>query len=172
MSVTGHRWIGVAFAFWVAAWCRYLKLPVVDDWCGGLAAFWGSTAPDWLELAKGVRQRHLFGLFAKDTWKRASVIPHRTVTHWAVLWIALLVFASVTLRVTLPFISSVIHASLFGFAVGGVGHLICDLPNPTGVPIVTPFPAARRSLHLWKSGDRREWLMVLAAWGAAAAMWL
>ncbi|RDJ99347.1 hypothetical protein DLM46_29425, partial [Paraburkholderia lacunae] len=36
----------------------------------------------------------------------------------------------------------------FGFACGGLMHLLADWPNPLGVPWI----AGRHSLNLWNSG--------------------
>lgn len=168
MSTPGHRWIGIAFGLITA----YISLLYggngVTVFVTGLAAFWGSTAPDWMEIAKAVRRRrHLFGLFAKDTWDRQSVIPHRTITHWMLLWIGVFVYAAWTLQENPQWL----HGILFGFSFGCLGHLICDIPNPTGVPLLTPFARSRRSLRMWKSGDRREWSLVLVAWVVATGLW-
>lgn len=52
--------------------------------------------------------------------------------------------------------------------VGGISHLLVDLPNPSGIPVLTPFH--RMSLNCWESGDR-EWRLVLAALLAVAPLW-
>jgi len=39
---------------------------------------------------------------------------------------------------------------LLGFSFGGLLHLLTDLPNPMGIPIIAPN--VRFSLKLWKSG--------------------
>ena len=51
-------------------------------------------------------------------------------------------------------------APLFGFACGGLMHLLADWPNPLGVPWIW----RRHSLNLWKSG-RCDLIVVAAAWG-------
>ena len=43
-----------------------------------------------------------------------------------------------------------ILAFFWGFGIGGLLHLLVDLPNPMGIPILTP--TRRFSLKLWKSG--------------------
>jgi membrane-bound metal-dependent hydrolase YbcI (DUF457 family) len=103
----------------------------------------GSTAPDWLEVAWWSRTRRLW-------------ITHRTATHWGVAWIALLVAAYHWLG------HYPVAAALFGFACGGVMHLLADWPNPLGVPWI----AARHSLNWWNSG-RCDLLVVGAAWVGA-----
>lgn len=109
----------------------------------------GGTAPDWLEIAWWRRGRHLW-------------VTHRTITHWGIGWFGLLAAAW----------HALIHpphplwaAPLFGFACGGLMHLLADWPNPLGVPWIW----RRHSLNLWKSG-RCDLLVVSAAW--AGALWL
>jgi membrane-bound metal-dependent hydrolase YbcI (DUF457 family) len=115
---------------------------------GGLAAFVagvaGGTAPDWLEVAWWSRARRLW-------------IAHRTATHWGLGWLAVLVFAYGSLHHAKPYTTA-----LFGFACGGVMHLLADWPNPLGVPWIWK----RHSLNWWKSG-RCDLLVVALAWLAA-----
>jgi membrane-bound metal-dependent hydrolase YbcI (DUF457 family) len=118
---------------------------------GSLVAFAagvaGGTAPDWLELAWWSRKRRLW-------------ITHRTATHWGLGWAAALVLAYKSLGH-----EHVFAAPLFGFACGGVMHLLADWPNPLGVPWIWK----RHSLNLWKSGSC-DLIVVALAW--AAALWV
>ncbi|WP_116135488.1 metal-dependent hydrolase [Trinickia diaoshuihuensis] len=109
-----------------------------------VAAVAGGTAPDWMEVAWWSRGRRLW-------------ITHRTATHWGLGWIAALVFAYGSLHHSKPY-----TAAVFGFACGGVMHLLADWPNPLGVPWIWK----RHSLNWWKSG-RCDLLVVALAWGAA-----
>jgi hypothetical protein len=108
-----------------------------------IAGVAGSTAPDWLEVAWWSRARRLW-------------IAHRTLTHWGIGWIALLAVSYRGLG------HSIYAAPAFGFACGGLMHLLADWPNPLGVPWI----AARHSLNLWTSG-RCDLLVVGAAWVGA-----
>jgi hypothetical protein len=112
-----------------------------------LAGVAGGTAPDWLEIAWWSRSRRLW-------------ITHRTATHWGVGWIAALLLAYRSLGHAHP-----VAAPLFGFACGGLMHLVADWPNPLGVPWIF----RRHSLNWWKSG-RCDLLVVALAW--AAACWV
>ena len=105
-----------------------------------LAGTAGGTAPDWLEVAWWSKKRKLW-------------IAHRTWTHWGIGWIALLAY-SYSLLNTEP-----LAALAFGFAAGGIMHLLADWPNPMGVPWIIK----RRSLNLWKSG-RCDLIVVATAW--------
>ncbi|MBK4736172.1 metal-dependent hydrolase [Noviherbaspirillum pedocola] len=113
--------------------------------CAFIAGISGGTAPDWLEVAWWSRRRRLW-------------IKHRTLTHWGVAWIAL-VMGSYWAMPCYPY-----AAVPFGFAVGGLMHLVCDTPNPYGVP----WLLHRVSLNWWKSG-RCDLFVVTFAWAAAVA---
>lgn len=103
----------------------------------------GGTAPDWLEVAWWRKKRKLW-------------ITHRTLTHWGVGWVALLLGSYRELGHWL------IAAPAFGFACGGMIHLFADWPNPLGVPWI----ARRHSLNLWRSG-RCDLIVIAASWVAA-----
>ncbi|CAG2148534.1 metal-dependent hydrolase [Cupriavidus plantarum] len=113
---------------------------------GFVAALFGSTAPDWMEVAWWSRSRRLW-------------ITHRTLTHWGIGWIALLIGAYHALG------THAMAAPLFGFACGGLMHLLADWPNPLGVPWI----AGRHSLNWWNSG-RCDWFIVAASWLIAGAV--
>lgn len=103
----------------------------------------GGTAPDWMEVAWWARTHKLW-------------ITHRTWTHWGLAWIALLVYTYLQLPHHLW------APPLFGFAAGGIMHLLADWPNPLGVPWIF----RRHSLRWWKSG-RHDLIVIAAAWLAA-----
>lgn len=112
-----------------------------------LMGYSGGGAPDWLEISwwRFGRGRH-------------SWIPHRTLTHWGIAWLALL-WLSYRALPFFPWMSLV-----FGFAAGGLMHLLADWPNPMGVPWL--WVTWRHSLNWWKSGQY-EWLVTIAAWAPA-----
>jgi membrane-bound metal-dependent hydrolase YbcI (DUF457 family) len=131
---------GVIAAVVVGRGGGLFHIGVVLSFIAGVA---GSTAPDWLEVAWWSRARRLW-------------ITHRTLTHWGVGWIALL-------AVSYHWIGRVGYAApVFGFACGGVMHLLADWPNPLGVPWI----GRRHSLNLWRSG-RCDLIVVAGAWGLA-----
>ncbi len=113
---------------------------------GFMAALLGSTAPDWMEVAWWSRSRRLW-------------ITHRTWTHWGVAWVGLLLGSYHALG------THALAAPAFGFACGGVMHLLADWPNPLGVPWI----AGRHSLNWWKSG-RCDLVIVAASWLIALAV--
>lgn len=127
-----------------------LKGDATPVWCllAFLMAYSGGTAPDWMEIS---------------WWKRGSGrhswITHRTWTHWGLPWLAALWFSYVFMPQAPPL------SLLFGFAAGGVMHLLADFPNPLGVPWL--LPTRRHSLRWWNSG-RYDLIVVSAAWLTAA----
>ncbi len=110
------------------------------------SGYFGGTAPDWLENA---------------WWSRGSGrrlwIAHRTWTHWGVAWIGLLIVCYLNLG------RHAAAAPLFGFAAGGIMHLLADWPNPLGVPWLS---TQRHSLKWWRSG-RCDYFIIAVAWGMA-----
>ncbi|MBD8531011.1 MULTISPECIES: metal-dependent hydrolase [unclassified Massilia] len=108
-----------------------------------VAGISGGTAPDWLEVAWWSRKRKLW-------------ITHRTWTHWGIAWVVLLAYSYFSLN------KSVYAPVAFGFAAGGIMHLLADWPNPLGVPWII----GRHSLNLWKSG-RCDMIVEFLAWSAA-----
>ncbi|MBU2768151.1 hypothetical protein HAP94_18740 [Acidithiobacillus ferrivorans] len=168
MGRTGHHLTGLAAGLLTAAagWHAFGPSSLVAapfGWSGG-------TAPDWLEIA------HAEFSGSRQKWVRVSVIPHRTITHWWPLWLVLTLlvvlwpsalfisntpqihlFASKTIN-----ISNVLRMALAGFTAGGVMHLLMDVPNPTGIPILMPMARSRWSLGWWKSGNALEPLAGMA----------
>lgn len=115
-----------------------------------LAGAWGGTAPDWLEIAWWRK---------KYRGKRRLWIAHRTITHWGIPWIMLLWYSYASLN-------SVWWAPVgFGFAAGGLMHLLTDWPNPMGVPWIF----RRHSLSMWRSGNL-EFVVVVLSWGLCAGL--
>jgi membrane-bound metal-dependent hydrolase YbcI (DUF457 family) len=158
MTGKGHTWVGLATA--IAAY----KFSQDLGFSGYLATFAyiiGATAPDWLEVRY------------KSGEGTATLIKHRTVTHWILLWILGLWF---TLSIILnnAILGYNINANEYvlefflGFFLGGMLHLITDLPNPQGIPVITPFAKHRFSLNMWKSGKNEVFITVI---GLLWALW-
>lgn len=134
MTKLGHQATGILSAIILVS--IYPKFPIP----AAFACCFGATAPDWLEIA----------WTDKESNERKSLIPHRTITHWLVLWVILLL-------VGIYFNGLFFGALALGFAVGGLTHLMFDVPNPMGIPVLNPFK--NTSMKLWNSGQH-EWLVV------------
>lgn len=115
-----------------------------------VAGAWGGTAPDWLEIAWW-RKKHRV--------KRRLLITHRTLTHWGIPWVTLLWYSYVSLN------SAGWAPVAFGFAAGGLMHLLTDWPNPMGVPWIF----RRHSLSMWRSGNL-EFVVILLSWSLCAGV--
>lgn len=138
-----HTGIGMSIAIYYASYNYITTNNIWISILSSLIFIAGATAPDWLEIRKKTG---------------GTVITHTTITHWVPLWIGLLYFGwqlKVTNGFDLSFLSNPLileltYASIIAFSLGGILHLITDLPNPMGIPI--PTWKHRFSLKLWKSG--------------------
>ena len=153
MTGKGHTWTGIALSI-SGFYFTYNHLGTESVILSLLAMFFiiiGATAPDWLEIRKK---------------NGGTVIRHRWITHWAILWICgfigsyyLFQNPTVNIQGSVITIPDFVIISLMGFTTGGLLHLLVDLPNPMGVPVLTPN--MRFSLHLWKSGKQEGFLVML-----------
>ena len=146
MGRTGHRLTGIAAGCLSACalWSTFgpLSLAAIP------AGYFGGTAPDWLEIA------HAEYSTKYQRWMRKSVIPHRTITHWWLVWVALSALLAIW-----PFrfqADTLIRMAGAGFVAGAWMHLLMDIPNPTGIPIATPYAKSRFGFGWWKSGNALE----------------
>lgn len=153
MTGQGHNWTGVALipAVYYETYSNFQNHFVSIIAC--LCLLSGATAPDWLEIRKK---------------SGGTVINHRTITHWLPIWIGLFVLASYMMNTGLMNIfgheiepNKYIAASLLGFSIGGLLHLVVDFPNPMGIPVFTPYH--RLSLNLWKSGKNEALVISIVA---------
>lgn len=115
MKTVTHRLAGIVLAVAV--------ISHAGDYFMAAGIVAGATAPDWMEMPKW------------SDGMRRSVIPHRTVTHWFLPWVAV-------------FLYSMMHegahwALITGFTAGAMLHIAMDAMTPMGVPILNPF--SRRS---------------------------
>ena len=123
----------------------------------------GAKAPDYLEIRRKVKDSKNKVIGTK------TLITHRTITHWLPLWIIAFLFFLIQFEQSYfsyfqdynfntNKITNYISSFLLGYTIGGLLHLITDLPNPMGIPII--HPKKRFSLNLWKSG-KMEFIIVL-----------
>ena len=161
MGRTGHRLTGIAAGCLVA--CAFWRSDGVLSLATIPAGYFGGTAPDWLEIAHAEYSQKY------QRWMRKSVIPHRTITHWWPVWVAVSV-----LLVVWPFAAwTLARIAGTGFVAGAWMHLLMDIPNPTGIPIATPRARSRFGFGWWKSGNALEPLAgVVMVVGAGALLFL
>lgn len=100
----------------------------------------GARAPDRLEMPH----------FDKLTRTRRSLIPHRTLTHWPVLWVCLTALFWWLLQHPQGLYIYVVSNVGLGGCVAAWLHLIMDIMTPVGIPLYLPF-GSRTSLNLYKT---------------------
>jgi membrane-bound metal-dependent hydrolase YbcI (DUF457 family) len=157
MTGKGHLLTGAIFSF--------ASFKFTND-IGGLGiitalfTIFGSTAPDWLEIRKGTN----------------TLIPHRTITHWLPIWLIMFLYGLSQFNPNLiDFLKNIntdlytivsikiniiISSAILGFSIGGLLHLLFDIPNPMGIPVFTPVH--RISLNLWKSGEKEFFIILIS----------
>lgn len=145
MTKDGHRLTGVLAGLTVIL----TGSPIAF----GIALFMGVTAPDTLEVS--YRNKAAYNGYSR-------ILPHRTITHWAPLWLLFMV----ALWWFTPFegyrlsegVTTILYSVCYGYIVGALLHIFCDAGTPMGVPIWQPF-GKRYSFGLYKTGGA-EWRMI------------
>jgi inner membrane protein len=158
MTGKGHTLVGLTCLIGIYHFTKTnISTDIVICLLSSLGLIFGSTAPDWMEMRRK---------------SGGTIITHRTWTHWTPLWvfpllILLYQYDSIGLKSVIEisfynetFINSYVSSFLIGFLFGGVIHLLVDLPNPLGIPILTPYN--RFSLKLWKSGKNETLITLLS----------
>jgi len=125
---------GIALAYSAKA-----SLPVGA--CIVLGAIAGSSAPDWMEIARWEEKRHWF---SKNEHTRRSLIPHRTITHTLSVWILLCIFSVYWLMTTSY---NIFNYCFVGFLASALVHLLLDSRTPMGIPLL-PFGKRYRLVGL------------------------
>lgn len=134
MTGNGHKATGVGAAFIAAALAVWLNVPELP---AAIAALISCTAPDRIELPR-----------YRNGTRVGTVIPHRTITHWPPLWLAL-VYVAGSGRLPIG-----IDSLVLGLAVGALTHILGDAPNPMGIPWLKPHKRIRLGKKgLWRSGQ-------------------
>lgn len=149
MSPTGHRLTAVALAC-AGAWIAWQRIGPAQASLFFAGAALGARAPDWLEGAIWLMRR------------RYALLPHRTVTHWWGIWIALGAAGY-------DFVPGAPAWLVFGVAASALLHILIDAMTPAGVPLLHPF-AARASLRMFRSGAVLEETLVAAICWAVALL--
>lgn len=151
MTGKGHFQTGIAFS--ISAFLFSKDLGGLH-WISAIFCIIGVNSPDYLEIRRG----------------GSTLIPHRTITHWIPLWLIIFFYSVFSLNsnyfdffsyLHFPQLDTLEASALLGFSIGGLLHLLFDLPNPMGVPLIAPWK--RVSLNLWNSGNREN-LIIFTVW--------
>lgn len=128
MTLDGHLKTGLMFAL-VICTCPDAWVPAEFKTYLAIAVFIGNIAPDFLEF---------------------GVIPHRTFTHYPVLWLGILSLSGLTISQQLPLTFFDVSAWWIaaGFSVGCLWHILCDWPYYGGVPLL--YPRRKVALFGWE----------------------
>lgn len=92
-------------------------------------------------------------------------LTHRGITH--TLLIPAVLLMGMYYLPKLPLVESV----LFGFVLGWLAHILADLFNAPGVPLLWPFISSRISFGKVKTGSWQEYLFA-AVWTGGLILWL
>lgn len=142
MTGKGHRWTSVGAAFLAAAAARLLGLPEI---VAAAIATVSVTMPDWAEIP-----------FYKNGLRTGSLIAHRTLTHWPIVWL-------LTIGVGVHE-GGLVGASLLGMSVGCLVHILGDAPNPMGIPWLLPNQRIRIGKKgWWRSGEHEPFMALTFA---------
>ena len=150
MTGAGHRLTGVGAAFIAAGLMHLLDGSEVQQVIAWFVALGTVRIPDSIEFPT-----------YQNGFKKDSLIPHRTITHWPILWVGVWWYCST--------LGDYPEAAGLGLAVGALTHIVCDAPNPMGIPWILPHKRVsigRRGL--WRSG-KGDYL--IAAVYSAAGVW-
>lgn len=165
MTGTGHHLSTLAAGAILVAVDPTLTMTVT-----AVTAIAAASLPDSAEIAR----RGFDG-------RRASIIPHRTITHWPAIWIALafVAYLSPSLGLVPSGLTVLFAAALYGVAFGGLFHCFIDIFSPMGIPLLTPF-GKRTALgpkpntqgaHLYTTGRWSETSVVIGLLALAAGSW-
>lgn len=164
MTGKGHLNVGFALSITGYAMIGKLGYDLAYQIICAIGVIMGAKAPDYLEI------------WRKTSGGYAPIIKHRTITHWFALWGFLFYIFYMILSEDKTFNSYVkenlnivfnleniylltFYSFFLGYFLGGISHLIVDIPNKKPIPIFTPFD--RFSLNIWKSGEFEKIIVII-----------
>ena len=88
-----------------------------------------------------------------------ELFAHRGLFHSPLFWIAIMatMFLCVLPLLTVPLVYQLVAGILVGLSIGIGMHLIADMFNPTGIPLLIPFSMRKTSIGKIVTGSRKEW---------------
>ena len=146
-----HVICGVSAAVTATIACPTLNIAgaVIYPAIGILAAFPGSLLPD-IDISQSK-------MGSKHPWL-SKHLKHRGITH--TLLLPLLVVGLFILARTIPILPSL----LFGFEIGYVAHIVADLFNKKGVPLLWPFTSAHLHVACVKTSSKAQQVIFVIFW--------
>lgn len=106
--------------------------------CAVAGSVLGSSLPDQLEIYWHTGGGLKKGWFARgyNEGVRHSIIPHRTITHWFVLWVCL---SGYTILKTINDPTYPVNIFLLFLVLSGLIHVCMDANTRMGIPIIHPW---------------------------------
>lgn len=124
---------------------------------GVVAAIPGSLLPDIdIERSK---------LGSKHKWL-SKHLTHRGITH--TLLLPVIVCLIFFLLQSIPIIPSL----LFGFEIGYLAHILADMFNKKGVPILWPFTKAKLHIACVKTASTPQQVVFIIIWEVVLLAWI
>lgn len=151
MNGRGHRLTAIAFGLSIcsayASGTIELDYPaepliVLAVFMAGIIA--GSSAPDWLELPIIIKGNTV-----------GRIIPHRTITHWFPIWMAL------GWWIWNQEFAWQVEVGALGFIASALLHILMDGLSKSGVPLFLPFASYRKKISLYSTGKLSEFFAVV-----------
>ncbi|MFI3255905.1 MAG: metal-dependent hydrolase [Psittacicella sp.] len=147
MTGSGHLKTGIAFSTAVILNIWLLTNNSFFAISAAVTCILGAKAPDYLELRKK---------------GGGTIIPHRTITHWVLMWVLVFLSFDISIR-SFSFWGGFNYSILiqylcclgYGYAFGGIVHLLGDFPNKQGIPFLLP-KSTKFALYLWNSGKHES----------------
>jgi inner membrane protein len=147
VSKNGHALTALALATVIFA-----AEPTMAGAVTGVGAVVGASFPDSLECPSFYNG------------PRDSLIPHRSLTHFAPLWLLVILVAH---HLSMPWWA---HALVLGVALAALLHIAVDAASPMGVPLLHPFRRHRLARPWYRTGTASEFpviaLFLVVAGGA------
>lgn len=136
-SKSAHLRAGICLGALMGPATYFLNGDLINALAVSAGALLGSSLPDQLEIAwhtGGRRKKGWFSIGYEDGI-RHSLIPHRTITHWFMLWCLVLgVSILVVTRDRTP-----MPLFFLGLVGSGLLHVFMDSKTAMGVPILHPW---------------------------------
>lgn len=98
----------------------------------------------------------------KISLKLGEIFAHRGIFHAPIFWTIImgLLFWWLPGLTEIAIVSRSIFGILIGISIGIGMHLIADMFNPTGIPILMPIVNKKVSLGKIVTGSKKEWVVI------------
>jgi inner membrane protein len=137
VSKKGHALTAISLATVIFA-----AEPTMAGAVTGVGAVVGASFPDSLEMPSFYNG------------KRDSLIPHRTLTHFAPLWLLAILVGH---YLSMPWWA---HSLVLGVALAALLHIVVDFGSPMGCPLLHPLRRVRIRRPIYWTGTASEFPVI------------